>query len=443
MELLLSVLTFFSRFHVELWIYTSLFIFTCKRRNLFPLRYLLATVFFIALPYIRTPKGETIYYYSYLKIGEWVNFSWLIFYLLDRLLLFFLFKLSFKEVLFYGSSIYTRQHLLKRLILLFCKICSFSYSSLAYKLVCLFFLILLFFVYHFVFVQRIKEGEHINSNNIVRISISVITVFLYCFLSSYDDKYSQGNISLRISTTLTDILILTLLFGLFEQSKAKREKKERKRRLHEKQEDRILSKKNIDRINRKTHDLKHQIDALRERSPSKRSERLEKREEDISIYDNVAQTGNEVLNIVLTKKSLYCQKHGIQLNYNFDNCDISFIDDVDLYTIFGNIIDNATEALLKVKEKEKRIIFLDRKKKNGFFFLQEENYFSGPITRKDGYPQTSKNDTDYHGIGIKSIDYLVRKYNGNRQIDIKGQRFSLSLIIPFPMKEERKEKETE
>ncbi len=434
MQFVTDCLTFFSRFHVELWIYTSLFIFCCQKRSRFLLRYLVATCLFIAIPYLMTPQGETIYYYSYLKIGDWINFSWILLYFLDMLMLFFLFRLNFKEVLFFGSSIYTMQHLQKRLVFLFCKLCGFSYRSLGYTLTCFVFLIILFFAYYFLFVQRIKEGERINSNNILIIAISVVTVFLYCFLSSYDDKYSGGNISVRISTTMTDILILILLFGLHEQSRAAEEKKNMQKLLHEKKEDMIFSKKNIDIINRKTHDLKHQIDALRTMNPSDKDKRLDEIEKEIGIYDNVARTGNNVLDIVLTKKSLYCQKHGIVLNYNVDDSDTTFIDDVDFYTILGNIIDNATEALLKVEDKEKRVIFLEMRKQNGFLFLKEENNYSSPIVMKDGFPITSKSDSDYHGIGLKSVDYLVKKYHGNLKISTDDSAFTLSILIPFPSK---------
>lgn len=434
MQIVSSCLMFFSRFHVELWIFTSLFLFCCQKRKYFLLRYLLATCFFIAVPYLMTPKGESLYYYSYLKIGDWVNFSWLVFYFLDMVMLFFLFRLNFKEVLFFGSSIYTMQHLLKRLVFLFCKLCGFSYRSFGYMLVCFVFLIILFFVYYFLFVRRINEGEHINSNNVLIIAISVITVFLYCFLSSYDDKYSGNNLSVRISTTMTDILILILLFGLLEQSKANEEKKNMQKLLHEKKEDMIISKKNIDIINRKTHDLKHQIDALRTMNHLDKDRRLDEIEKEIGIYDNVARTGNEVLDIILTKKSLYCQKHGISLNYNIDDSDTTFIDDVDFYTIFGNLIDNATEALLKVSDKEKRVVFLEMHKQNGFLFLKEENFYSSPIVMKDGFPVTSKPDSDYHGIGLKSIDFLVKKYHGNLKIQADDNDFIVSILIPFPKK---------
>ena len=379
-------------------------------------------------------NGESLYYYSYLRIGEWINFTWVLLYLLDMLFLYILFRFDFREVLFYGSASYTMQHLMKRILFLICSLFNIPVHSTGYSIAGLVLLIIAFGVYYLVFVRRIKAGEHINSKNIPIISISAVTVFLYCFLSSYDDQYSSGNISLRITTMMTDILILVLLFGLFEQSKAKKEKEDMTRMLHEKEEDMILSKKNIEMINMKTHDLKHQIDALRNMETINKDKRLDEIENEINFYDNVVHTKNEVINIVVTKKSLYCQKHGIKINYYLDDEDISFIDDVDLYTMLGNILDNAIEALLKVPDKEKRIIYFKVLKKKGLLSITEENYTSQQLVFQNGFPITSKTDKAYHGIGLMSIDFLTKKYHGNMTLECKDDMFHLCILIPIKEK---------
>ncbi len=209
------------------------------------------------------------------------------------------------------------------------------------------------------------------------------------------------------------------------------------RMLHEKEEDMVFSKKNIEMINMKTHDLKHQIDALRDMEADNRNERLDEIEKEINFYDNVAHTSNEVINVVVTKKSLYCQKHGIKINYYLDDGDISFIDDVDLYTMLGNIIDNAIEALLKVSDKEKRIIYFKVLRKNDFLSITEENYASQKLVFQNGFPITSKEDKAYHGIGLKSIDFLAKKYHGNMTMECQGDMFRLCILIPIKEKKNK------
>lgn len=88
---------------------------------------------------------------------------------------------------------------------------------------------------------------------------------------------------------------------------------ETERRLHWKaQEQYNLSRENIDIINRKCHDLKHQVSALRFVSnPQQRESSLREIEELVMIYDTAAETGNKVLDTVLTEKALLCEENHI------------------------------------------------------------------------------------------------------------------------------------
>mgnify|MGYP000819226831 CR=1 FL=1 len=102
-----------------------------------------------------------------------------------------------------------------------------------------------------------------------------------------------------------------------------------------------LSKENIDMVNRKYHDLKHQIAVLRsEADPGKREAFLDKMEADIKKYESQNKTGNKVLDTVLTTKSLYCAKHNITFTCVADGTLLDFMDVMDICSIFGNALDN-------------------------------------------------------------------------------------------------------
>ena len=51
------------------------------------------------------------------------------------------------------------------------------------------------------------------------------------------------------------------------------------------------------------------------------------------------------------------------------------------------------------------------------------------IILKDGLPLTTKNDHNSHGYGMKSIRYIVEKYNGNLIIDCNNNIFVLSILL--------------
>jgi len=117
------------------------------------------------------------------------------------------------------------------------------------------------------------------------------------------------------------------------------------------------SRESIEVINHKYHDLKHQIAVLRaEPDAGRRSAYLDGMEEEIRDYEAQNKTGNSVLDTVLTGKSLYCTRHGVELTCVADGARLGFMDVMDICTIFCNILDNAIEYELGVEEQGKRLI---------------------------------------------------------------------------------------
>ena len=194
----------------------------------------------------------------------------------------------------------------------------------------------------------------------------------------------------------------------------------------------LQSRDSIEVINRKYHDLKHQIAALRaERDPQRRSEWLDSIERDIRVYETVYDTGNAVLDTVLTSKSMSCQENRINLTCVADGTLLSFMDAMDICTIFGNALDNAIESAKEVAAEEKRLIHLSVSQEKGFLLIRAENYFEGERTFEDGLPKSTKGDPAYHGFGVKSIRYSAGKYGGTLAVTAENHWFDLKVLIPL------------
>ena len=149
-------------------------------------------------------------------------------------------------------------------------------------------------------------------------------------------------------------------------------------------------------------------------------------------------TGNEVLDIILTEKSLICREKGIKMTCLADGSKLGFMRDGDLYALFGNIVDNAIEAASALEDSEKRCISLNVGTSGAFVSISENNYYSGSIRfSEDGLPLTDK-DTDYHGYGMLSIETVVKKYEGNLSVSVKGDMFRLNVLIPISREGEAK-----
>ena len=195
------------------------------------------------------------------------------------------------------------------------------------------------------------------------------------------------------------------------------------------------SRESIELINYKYHDLKHQIAVLRsEEDPKKREEFLNRMEEEIRQYEAQNKTGNKVLDTVLTTKSLYCTKHGITFTCVADGTLLDFMDVMDICSIFGNALDNAIECELKIPDKEKRLIHVTVSKQKMFLILRFENYCEETLQYQEGALVTTKKEKEFHGYGLKSIQYTANKYEGAVSMNVEDNWFELKVLIPMGQK---------
>ena len=191
-----------------------------------------------------------------------------------------------------------------------------------------------------------------------------------------------------------------------------------------------MNRENIEIINRKCHDLRHQVAALRSLDNQKdKDNAIREMEQAVMIYDAAYQTGNLALDTVLTQKALLCSQQEIPLSVIADGELLSFIDPIDLYTMVANILDNAIEANLRIAEKEKRSIHLAVHERKGLIILQAENPYDGEVQMKDGLPLTSKGDKVNHGFGSRSIAWTAEKYGGILRLRPENGMYVLRIVF--------------
>ena len=195
------------------------------------------------------------------------------------------------------------------------------------------------------------------------------------------------------------------------------------------------SRDSIEIINMKYHDMKHQINILRGINDSEqRAALLDQMEADIKAYELQYKTGNSVLDTVLTSKSMQCDKHGITMIVVADGALLDFMDAMDICSIFGNALDNAIEATMKLEDKEKRLIHVNVSQFKSFVMIRFENYFKGNLKKEGASFKTTKKNAEDHGYGIKSINYTIEKYDGAVDIKANDKWFEIKILIPIKVK---------
>ncbi len=194
----------------------------------------------------------------------------------------------------------------------------------------------------------------------------------------------------------------------------------------------MSSKENLDVINQRYHDLKHQINLIRAETDSEKREHfLEEIEKDIISYGVRTNTGNHVLDTILTSKSMVCAKLQITFTFVVDGKHLDFMNIVDLTSLFGNAIDNAIESVKGIEDPEKKLIKLTVFAQNELLMIKFENYYENDLKYEDGMLVTTKQETSYHGYGIKSIKSIAKKYGGVVNINPGNNWFTLYILIPL------------
>ena len=281
------------------------------------------------------------------------------------------------------------------------------------------------------------EELHITRRELLVVIIIAASVFAMSNLSYLDQNgLFSGTfvMDIFIIRTLVDLSGIAVLYAYHVQVKEIQIRFE-KDTLHNIMEMQYknyqLSKENIDMVNQKYHDLKHQINLLKTQAyVGKSTSYLEKMEREIRVYETQNKTGNQILDAVLTNKAMICQNKEIELKFIVDGGALSFMEDMDVSALFGNMLDNAIESAEKQQEKQKRLIWLYVTKEKQFVRIRTENYCDEKIRFKNGMPVTTKKDRRLHGYGMKSIKSTVEKYHGSVVAAQENNWFELKILLP-------------
>lgn len=291
-----------------------------------------------------------------------------------------------------------------------------------------------YIIVYLIFAKSIRETVEISAaNSRTTIALFLAIVIVAVSIRSLNSGYANENPVPFILMSICDIVCcFTVLLAQFLIGRSAAQKRKNDAILHMnelKLKQYEFTKENIDIINLKCHDLKHQLLELKNHKQIDGGY-IAKLTESISFYDSVVQTGCEALDTVLTDKNMYCSKNQIQLSVIADGEKLGFMDVPDVYSLFGNALDNAIEYVMTL-QPEKRVIKLSVTAVGNLLSVSVRNYYEGEPPRfVNGLPQTTKGDNGYHGFGVKSIRKIVERYGGSLSVMVRDNQFIVSALLP-------------
>ena len=174
------------------------------------------------------------------------------------------------------------------------------------------------------------------------------------------------------------------------------------------------------------HDMKNHLLILEKQNSQEVKQMAADLRRQISDYEDYVHTGNDFLDVIIRDKVKKAKEQGIDFLAVIDFTAGDFIEPLDISTIFGNALDNALEASVKLPPEQRLITVKAGCNHDMLMIVFENNAVMGKMKG------TSKEDEFLHGFGIPNIRKAVEKYNGECVIRQENGMFVMKHIIPLP-----------
>lgn len=384
---------------------------------------------------------------EYLVPTQFLTFSLAL--VLSVSVLMYCYDIAFANALFAATAGYTLQNLasgIEQCILLLVRINNTVLSNIIFALISLIISIILYGIAWRLLAQPIRRHGQITIQNLAMVAIFAFVILINIGFDLIIKglpffAIPHGHVlALRIIHLITCMFILMVEYELLYNRHLQQEVRTIQQILSESERQYRISKETIEAINIKSHDLKHQIRLLSNGKAHVDQEMLKAIQHDVECWDATVSTGNDALDVILTEKSLLCSAAHISLSIIADGEALTHMKDAEIYSLFGNALDNAYEAVSQCEDPEKRAISVVIRSVAGMCSIHIENYFALPQGKapstfnSDGQtkklPSTTKDDPINHGFGLKSIQAIVHSYDGSLTFTTCQDIFHLNILIP-------------
>lgn len=121
-------------------------------------------------------------------------------------------------------------------------------------------------------------------------------------------------------------------------------------------------------------------------------------------------TGNETIDLILNYKSVIAEEFQIKCIIDADTMCCEKISSYDICIILSNLLDNAVEACILIKEN--RWLHIHIRRINNMMMIRVENSIGVKPTVRNNELVTTKTNGNQHGLGIPSVKASIEKYGG-------------------------------
>lgn len=179
------------------------------------------------------------------------------------------------------------------------------------------------------------------------------------------------------------------------------------------------------------HDIKNHLQTISILNEQKKyniiEDYLKKYLESIQEYSLYFHSSHSMFEIVINEKYSEAKKLNINFEIEYEDIDFRFIEDMDIVSIFANVLDNAIEANEDISKN--RYVYIKVTNNSNYCVFQIENPYYELLYNSNYILKSTKRNHD--GLGITSIRKAVEKYNGMVTYKTQNDTFKLTIMIPL------------
>lgn len=264
---------------------------------------------------------------------------------------------------------------------------------------------------------------------------SILVISSYAYLSFNYSVNKTTNFLFTFSSLImliSNIIIFIIHERIIDVLIKNTELELEKQKSHINEEYYIELEKQYDSSNILIHDIKKCLGNIKglllQNDNSKAIEYIDSIYDGYDIKQIKKYSNNKLINVIVSRYAQLCYNNNIEFSADIRDVNFSFIKDSEITALFDNLFENAFEATKKCPNKFINIE-VDYRNEN-YIFIKMLNSINNKPLFQNGLPITTKKDKKGHGIGIKSILKIVKKYHGNLDYNyVENENIFITTIL--------------
>lgn len=170
------------------------------------------------------------------------------------------------------------------------------------------------------------------------------------------------------------------------------------------------------------HDMKNHLQAVEQLYQSQEEGKAKDYVEDLYHMLNVLgekyYSPHKMLNIILNDKLKKAEREGIQVQAAVGDVQLLGMRDMDVTTVFANLLDNAIEAARECAP-------------SGYLHLKMDQIHDFTVVRIVNSCLEEKPKKGHMGLGLENVRNTLAKYHGTMQTERSPGQFRVNITIPL------------